>query len=102
MAPSLIKLLSVRTDPLWQPKVLVISPLRSLIMDNITKVETMRLGRAVNLAMASKEEVKSADFLFSTPETLLEGNGRATLLNRSITANISLICVDECHVVKSL
>lgn len=98
--PSLLQLLSVRTDS-YTPKVLVISPLISLISDNISKVEQLDLGTAVNLATASKSEVVAADFLFTTPETLLDGKGREYLADRDISNNISLICVDECHVIKS-
>ena len=98
--PSLLQLLSVRTDS-YTPKVLVISPLISLISDNISKVEQLDLGTAVNLATASKSEVVAADFLFTTPETLFYGKGREYLADRDISNNISLICVDECHVIKS-
>ena len=98
--PSLLQLLSVRTDS-YTPKVLVISPLISLISDNVSKVEQLDLGTAVNLATASKSEVVAADFLFTTPKTLLDGKGWEYLADQDISNNISLICVDECHVIKS-
>lgn len=100
MAPSLLRLTSVRTDD-WHPKVLVISPLIALIMDNISKVEEMNLGKAINLESASEKEIEAADFIFSTPECLLNGEGRAKLLESHVATKIQLICVDECHVVVS-
>lgn len=82
---------------------LVVSPLNSLIEDQITEANSLGIS-AASLNSITEEELKSAKFqlLFASAESVLENKFLSAMKNSSSQLHRSLcaVIVDECHVVE--
>ena len=85
-------------------KVMVITPLLSLIDDCMNKINSIDGCLSVSLSSqdTSKEDISTATHILTTPESLLEGRWRKDLLaDDDAISPFGLVVVDECHVISA-
>lgn len=73
-------------------------PLVALITDAVKKV-TLLLPQmsAIHLCAATLSEAKTAVFIFTSPESIIDGTGRGLL---QTDLNIKAVFIDEFHIVE--
>lgn len=83
------------------PFVLIISPLVSLMRDQVTKLRRRGIQTAL-VGEDSPADVRSCRFthVFSSPEAILQGDTwRSVLLSEEFASNITAVCIDEAHCI---
>lgn len=81
---------------------LIIMPLVAMISDAILKVrKAIPQVSAIHLRQCSLQEAKSAVFIFTNPESIINGCGRLLLQTASVAKNIRAVFVDEFHIIES-
>lgn len=77
---------------------LIIVPLVALISDAMNKVRgLLPYVSATHLTAATLQLAKSAVFIFTSPESIIDGTGRR-LLQRGL--NIRAVFIDEFHIIE--
>lgn len=79
-------------------RIIVVSPLLALISDQMKSLPTV--FSQTSLSDETSRFDKSAQYIFTTPESLLAGRGRELLSDKAFTSTIGLVVIDECHVIK--
>lgn len=77
-------------------------PLVAMITDAMIKVKALTPQiSTVHLSHSTIEEAKCAVFIFTSPESILNGCGRLLLQTASVASRIKAVFVDEFHIVSS-
>lgn len=79
--------------------VVIVSPLLTLIADNIRNMEAVcsKFNLSAIHLTAKTQSLDNAHYIISTPEQLLNSHGRALL--ESVTDSIKAVFIDECHCI---
>lgn len=82
--------------------VIVVEPTVALIQDNIMKLnQFVPELSAIHLTPATVTRSKVASYIFTSPEMLLSEQGRENILtDTDFMSTISVIFIDECHIVE--
>lgn len=75
-------------------------PLVAMISDAINKVRGLiPQVSAVHLCAATLDQARVSVFIFTSPESILDGSGRTLLQDNTVATSIRAIFVDEFHIV---
>ena len=76
-------------------------PLTALISDAMKQLSKLLPQMpSVHLTAATVQEAMSAIFVFTSPETILDGTGRMLLQTPAFAHSLRTVFIDEFHVVK--
>lgn len=88
--------------------VVVVSPLISLMVDQVRKLRHRGVKAAIltsssdlpdNTLIATGDDLERASYLFSAPEAILGSKWRTTLMQPCVRRRIVAIAIDEAHCV---
>ena len=102
LLPAVIKSMSRNVGGCSSPIVIIVSPLISLIKDQVKEAnEKKGLELAAVYLESDRQDINDKNLIFATPEMWLDNKGyRDMLSSKHFVKNLKCIVVDEVHKVK--